>query len=173
MSFMNRRHRVKEFLARGDSRNRADGFTLIEVCLALMIVGAGVLVLFGLFPAGLKEAEYSVGDTRVALFADFVMSGLHANARNITDWDDWSDIGEFRSRATANVVPCSGSRQEIVYPADSDPTDARENIVKYTLEINEVGDYPGLRCAVLNVSAGKHGWMGTWFRTEFFYSGMK
>lgn len=66
-----------------------NGFSLVEVNLAILLVALGMVTLFGLFPAGLREGESAVKDTQVALFADFVMGGLRANASTITNWNDW------------------------------------------------------------------------------------
>ena len=161
-------------------RTGRSGFSLIEVCLAMIIVGSGILLLFGLFPAGLREAEYSVGDTHIGFFVDYVLSGLHANADNITEWDDWDNMSDFRSLVIGSLAdPVNG---EIRVTPSGDPKDVANDLefpagsgnkIRYMLNIERVSGHPNLRYAELNVSAGEHGWMGMWFRTEFFYSGMK
>jgi prepilin-type N-terminal cleavage/methylation domain-containing protein len=56
------------------------GFSLVEVCLALMVIAIGLLVLMALFPSGLKEMERATENTRTSLFADDKLNGYQANA---------------------------------------------------------------------------------------------
>ena len=71
--------------------SKRSGFTLIEVSLAVPVLGLGLMAAFGLFPAGVRQNEESTADTRAALFADFVLNGMHANAAAVTNWGDWKD----------------------------------------------------------------------------------
>ena len=79
------------------------GFSLVEVNLAILLVALGMLALFGLFPAGLREGELALTDTHAALFADYVLSGIEANASTMTVWNAWGDIGNFRTAIGKNV----------------------------------------------------------------------
>lgn len=60
------------------------GFSLVEVSLALLIVGVAMLTILGLFPAGLEQNARSIGDTRAALFAEEVCGALRVHAE--TNW---------------------------------------------------------------------------------------
>jgi len=147
------------------------GFSLVEVCLAMLIVGSGVLILFGLFPAGLKENEYSMGDTQIALFVDYAFCGMHANARKVTNWEDWTDQQQFLTLVLGIGSDNLGLEKtsdpiEIDYPVGSG------NVLKYKLSISKVDGTDALWGAKLDVSSGEEGWMGTTFYTEFFYRGM-
>lgn len=83
------------------------GFTLMEVALAVAVVTIGVLSLFALISAGLKESAKGVADTQAALFADSVFNGLGATSQSAAEagvvgtevkWCRfWAD---FRSGAT-------------------------------------------------------------------------
>ena len=70
---------------------RSNGFTLVEVSLALCIVAVGLLVLFGLFPMGLQLSEYAVLDTQEAMFADSVLGVIEANAMAVDSWETWTN----------------------------------------------------------------------------------
>ncbi len=70
-------------------RHKRAGFTLIEVSLAVLVLGLGLMVAFGLFPAGVRQNEESTADTRAALFADYVLNGMQANAATVTNWSEW------------------------------------------------------------------------------------
>lgn len=67
------------------------GFTLIEVSLAVLVVGLGLLSLFGLFPSGLRAGEEAAADTRAGLFASVVLEGMRANAAGIKVWSEWKE----------------------------------------------------------------------------------
>jgi prepilin-type N-terminal cleavage/methylation domain-containing protein len=73
------------------------GFTLIEVSLAVLVVGLGLLSLFGLFPSGLRAGEEASADTRAGLFATVVLEGMRANAAGIKVWSEWDDASMLGS----------------------------------------------------------------------------
>ncbi len=62
-------------------------FSLIEVMLALMVVSVGMLAILGLFPMALDQNARAVANSHAALFADEVLSGLHACAD-----DNWASL---------------------------------------------------------------------------------
>ena len=64
------------------------GFSLVEVSLALMIVGIGILAILGMFPAGLDQNSRAISDTRAAMFAQEVFGSLRVNAET-----NWQEIG--------------------------------------------------------------------------------
>jgi prepilin-type N-terminal cleavage/methylation domain-containing protein len=75
---------------------RRNGFSLVEVTLALLVISVGMLSLFSLFPAGLRENILSRADLRQAAFAEYVFSRLEARAGEIAgDWDKWDNTGPF------------------------------------------------------------------------------
>ncbi len=77
--------------ARPAGRGGTRGFTLVEVNLALLVIGVGLLALFGLFPVGLRQANLAAADSVQAIFADQVFNQLHANAATITNFNIWMD----------------------------------------------------------------------------------
>ncbi|MBU1693413.1 MAG: prepilin-type N-terminal cleavage/methylation domain-containing protein [Verrucomicrobia bacterium] len=89
------------------------GFTLVEVALALMVVGIGLMAVFGLFTSGLDTDKASMDDTMSAFFAEDVMSALMAQAVTMR-WDrlqyigaipaatdQWMNVSELTVRNTA------------------------------------------------------------------------
>ena len=155
------------------------GFSLVEVSLAVVMVGGCVLVLLSLFPAGLKQSENALMDTHVGLFADGVFSGIRANAFKIKKWGDWSDVTRFKALAVNNVtIPGGGG---LCIKADGG-VHAVEDLVApglglaYKMEVGEVSGRTDLRYASLNVCMGKKEeydeQKAVWFYTEFFYSSM-
>ncbi|OVE76980.1 hypothetical protein BVX97_00160 [bacterium E08(2017)] len=80
-----------------------EGFTLMEVNIAVAMVSVGLLAVFALFPLGLRESSLSVADNHEAMFANHVLSCVQANAMHITDWSVWSDDASFAFNATRDV----------------------------------------------------------------------
>jgi prepilin-type N-terminal cleavage/methylation domain-containing protein len=72
------------------ARGFRGGFSLVEVALALLVVGVGLLAVFGLFPTGMDANRRAVQETQMALFADYVMDGFRALASAVP----WSEVAE-------------------------------------------------------------------------------
>ena len=89
----------------GMHKGTGEGFSLVEVNVAILLVALGLLALFALFPAALREADRAVSDTHTALFADYVLNGLEANASGMANWSRWSDMNAFRTDVVSNVAP--------------------------------------------------------------------
>lgn len=74
------------------------GYSLVEVTLALLVVGIGLTSVFALFPEAMKNTRTAVSDTEVALFADYVFSTLAVGAAvdganfKINDTDDYASL---------------------------------------------------------------------------------
>jgi len=71
---------------------RRRGFTLMEVNLALLIMGIALVALLGLFPVGLRQADAATTDTTEAAFADLVLNSMRASAQTVTSWGDWTNL---------------------------------------------------------------------------------
>jgi uncharacterized protein (TIGR02598 family) len=87
------------------------GFSLIEVTLALLVVGLGLLAVFGLFGSGLQTNTQSQRETSTAFFAQQIMESVAS-----TNWTDLvsgvelsafettSGVKGYSSADTENVV---------------------------------------------------------------------
>lgn len=73
----------------------AAGFSMVEVALALLIVGIAMLTILGMFPMGLEQNYRSISDTHSALFAEEVFNTLQVHSER-----NWSKIG-------ANIISLS------------------------------------------------------------------
>ena len=90
---------------------QSDGFTLVEVCLAIAVMAVGVLSMCGLYSLGYRENRQSVEDVAAAGYADAYLAPLvqGLSATNMT-WTDWCQIGEkpssdsMRSKGVADAV---------------------------------------------------------------------
>jgi hypothetical protein len=164
----------------GQLRKGARGFSLVEVNLAILLVALGMLALFALFPSALREADTAITDTHTALFADYVLSGLEANASGMTNWNTWKDMAAFRPAVVASNTPGGIQVVQQAAPAATviGPVSFAGNDLRYVLEIGGSDTAtPQWRTASLWV------WSGTYitvtnfkpkaefFYTEFYYPG--
>ncbi len=78
--------------SRGGHRASCQGFSLIEVTLALMVIGVGILSVFQLFPSGLRSSIDATAETRVGQFADEVLNQVYADAAAETNSVDWLEV---------------------------------------------------------------------------------
>lgn len=145
------------------------GFSLIEVNLALFVVALGMLTMFTLFPAGLKQVEAAQSSTQEAMFAEHVFSTLRAKA--MADWN---------SLVTVQVSDLIGSAEpgsgiiKVEFPTGSSP----KSYIRAKLEVASI--VGGVRSASLWCRSGEYGASefssfqtnSAKFYTEFFYSGM-
>ncbi|MBO7298272.1 MAG: hypothetical protein J6V41_00505 [Kiritimatiellae bacterium] len=67
------------------------GFSLIEVNMAIFIAAAGLLSLFTLFPAGLRQSEMSSEDLYQSTYATSILQMIAGNIATIDDVDVWND----------------------------------------------------------------------------------
>jgi len=70
-------------------KNKA-GYSLIEVTLALLVAGVGLVAVFSLFPEGLKSSRGAVDAVEVSEFADYVFAMFQARASDTNVL--WSDF---------------------------------------------------------------------------------
>jgi type II secretory pathway pseudopilin PulG len=135
---------------------KKSGFSLIEVNMAVLVIGLGLLVLFGLFPAGLKEGENGAVDTQCALFAESVLEGLRGEAHNkpeLLDWNIWENINSFAANLTLSSPAVQGDattiqtalqvRGPIEFPVGASP----KTFICYVMQITN-GDPQNMTRAV-------------------------
>ena len=97
------------------------GFSLIEVSLALMVVGFGLLGIFHLFPAGLRASFDATAETRIGQFADEVLNELHAMGADVSA-GNWSGVYGSSEAVTlygGASIPLDGSEALVQYPQGS------------------------------------------------------
>ena len=147
------------------------GFTLIEVALAVLAIGLGLMSIFALFPAGLQNAEDDAIDTRAALFADTVFEGIRGNAAMLTNAADWTSFSTKASNIVGlKTLTTGGGVDQVLFPLSN--ADLPANYLRYTLVLTPIG---GARVsATLEICNGKYGEFvpQNAFYTEFVYMGM-
>jgi hypothetical protein len=159
------------------SRITKQGFTLVEVALAVLAVGLGLVTVFGLFPAGLQNASDDAADTRAGLFAGAVFSGMRGASiavTNVSTWDtkDTDFIGSSMEVEGATVT-FNGASHSVKFPNAA--ADEPDNYLRYiiSIEVAKAGT-PKTYSATLAMCDGRYGAFTTQnvFYTEFYYTGM-
>jgi len=136
---------------------KSSGFSLIEVSLAILLVGIGLLSLFSLFPLALKESDLAIEDTQEALFADHVLSGIWGNAMAIDSWSAWSNVTSF----TEGIYPVSSNmvvaahNQYVAFPEPEHDAVARP--LRYRLTITPMVTDSPRKTVRLEVKSGRYG----------------
>jgi len=152
-------------IEKSELKKHKSGFSLVEVNLAIFVVAIGLLTLFTLFPAGLKEGEAGHADTQTSLFADYVLTTLRTEALAVIS-DDWESL----------PVQFPSGIKEKKLDAIEFPTGSGQ-YVRYYLEIVDSGDNYQVR---LWVAGGRYGTnlirtfkeSSKMYYTELFFSGM-
>jgi hypothetical protein len=151
------------------ANRKQDGFTLIEVALAVLAMGLGILVIFSLIPASLRLAEDGRADTRCGEFTEVVMQGMRAKAAAITNWAEWNNPRYFTNAITADILLDSGVPQDLRIGAvvtNRFPLNGTK--LRYKLTVNTGG-----HSAFLEVCDGEYGLFDSMVSayTEFAYQG--
>lgn len=170
-------HEMHEKTQNGKIAEHLSGFSLIEVSLAILVIAFGLLVLFTLFPLGVRESEMGIIDTYEAMFADHVLSGMEGNALAITNCSTWINMATFSNEVVSGIYPIDPSYgygwsrtqvgDEIKFPAN-----AVDRYLRYKLTILDDG---ARKTAELKVKSGKYGDFDRnahVYLTELIYLGM-
>jgi hypothetical protein len=156
------------------------GFSLVEVNLAIFVVAAGLLVIFSLFPMGLKESELSMEDTQEAMFAEYVLGTMEGNAMLITDPTVWQGAA-FNAAVMQEIgftltVWNHITDPDTLLPQKFPPSNTDELYMKYILTIT---NYPNStswdrKKVQLTLKSGKYGRVadGRVYITELVFTGM-
>lgn len=151
-------------------KTNRDGFSLVEVCIALLVLSVGVFSLFAIFPAGLKESESGVADTHEAMFADRILSAFEGKASNMTNWNDWTDMDVFKDRLIETLdVPQFKFDQETL---TCFPQGGATNI-RYKAAIHELNPDHSRKKVLIQVKYGKYGQLvnGSVYSCDLIYLG--
>jgi len=152
-------------------------FSLIEVNLAVFLVAAGLLVLFSLYPLGLRESEMALTDTQEAMFADFVLGAMKGNALSKTNWSQWTsgDFVDGGSIGGYSIVQ-AGSRAEEPKFVTEFPYGSGYPLQYHLLvETYPSGSDGSRKRVILSVKGGKYGKMNIetkCYVTDLVYMGM-
>ena len=101
-------------------KSTSNGFSLVEVVLAIGVLSAGILSMCGLYTLGYRENRQSVEDVTAVAYADAYLAPLAAglSATNMT-WSEWCKIGTKLEGVEVYVWP-AGGWAAYVRPIDND-----------------------------------------------------
>ena len=136
---------------------RKSGFTLVEVALALLVVGVGIVAIFGLFPAGMEAGRRTVNETQAALFAEEVFAAYRslASVTNLaTAANAQVPVAAPEQWSSPPLIIPDGSVQTCVLRAFASPNSI-ERALRYRLTIGSSGPY--IRTVSLRVFPGEFG----------------
>ena len=169
-------------MKRARSRYSA-GFSLVEVSLALLVIGLGMLAVFSLFPSGLSMNKRAADETQSAMFANDVLDAY----RGMFDVDpnQWPKMGGpdyarnpglgptagsmWKNGATVRVVSASASLVTLVYT--NNWSGMAENAWRYRLTFDDVTGRAGrVKYANVQVLSGEYGRSNNMveFYTEYY-----
>lgn len=128
-----------------------NGFSLVEVTMALLIVGVGLVALLGLFPSGLDAASSSMNDIRASTFANEVFNSYRAIATFAPE--EWPAMNAawwtMNSKFPPPSVQFDNSASDLRPRANIGMTTnlyikngLQEYAIRYELEIDSLGEVP-------------------------------
>ena len=121
-----------------------NGFTLIEVCLVMMIFGIAVSSLMALFPVSLRQGNQAVSDSIVTTFGDAVMNAIAGKASSMQsekDWAYWQNETSFKNEVVNGLAVYNGGDKLVANGNDRTVDDylgLKGVAIKYNLEIARV-----------------------------------
>ncbi|MEY2480538.1 MAG: hypothetical protein QOI04_1465 [Verrucomicrobiota bacterium] len=90
---------------------RQSGFSLVEVTLAIGIIGFALLAIFGLIPVGLKSSRDAVDDTKTSLMAQDIFNRVKSEVATdqlAMPWTNSSGKDTFQLRWNQTILPATG-----------------------------------------------------------------
>lgn len=129
------------------------GFSLIEVVLALGVVGFSLVAILGVFPTGLAANRSSVSDTRAAQIANAVTATIDAQGAAFSNVQCYGLTLDLAALTTGDA---DIRKLYVSYPSPTTPvvsaTQTADSI--YTVELRFNND-PPLNAAPTTLGAGK------------------
>ena len=170
-------------------RSSNSGFSLVEVSLALLVIGLGLLAVFGLFPSGLGMNKRSIDETQCAMFANDVFEAyrgtfdadpnvwpLMGASPNNDAYLEATAGGRWPDNVTVMVVAASSPFRTIVYSnwvnvEGGTWLKVAQNSWRYHLTFDDVTGRVGrIKYANLKVLHGEYGFSNNLveFYTEYY-----
>lgn len=138
-----------------NNRLRA-GFSLVEVALALLVAGVGMLSVFALFPAALDMNKRAIDDSQTALYAQEVFNGFRSATVGFSMLDNHHvDCTAPSIWKNANALWVGkGSGVNVFEFSDSPIVDFA---LRYNMSIATVANHPNLKFLRIELFNGQEG----------------
>jgi len=127
-----------------EKTRNAEGFTLVEIALALLVVAIGAVSIMGLFPAGLQSNKRALDETRVAMFAEDVLGGVKT-VIEATPWHLVEDKLQFIGVPTVapdlfanNTIRADGNEGKYRYAYGTSESILDAGSVRYKLDVDVI-----------------------------------
>lgn len=162
----------------------AGGFSLVEVSLALLVIGLGMLAVFGLFPSGLSMNKGSIDETQSSIFANDILDAYRGafsadpNLLKLMGPPYGNDIGvgptaasawrDYGAAVTIEVVQADADFKKVLYMNWAGVT---QNVWRYRLTFASVTGRAGrVKYARMQVISGEYGSSNNMveFYTEYY-----
>lgn len=102
-------------------KSSRSGFTLVEIALALLVAGLGIMGVFALFPQAMDTSRKSVDASEISAFADFVFDGLQTRVDDTNyTWTSFDGSGANHARVNASHALLINT-QKLVTASNSAP----------------------------------------------------
>jgi Tfp pilus assembly protein PilV len=138
------------------------GFSMVEVVLAVLVLGIGVLTVVGLMSGGLQMSKGGTDDLQVAMFANDVMEGMQERASVATNATPFSGAIQIVLAAAplkptaapmwagGETIEASSGQRVFHYTPQADPNNTVDFVCRYQLQ---VGDAPASVASVAAVQS--------------------
>ena len=103
-------------------RNRASGFTLVELAMASFLVAVGLLAVFALLRRGIDTEGFSGEEIRETLFAETAFATIRAAADHAAATDTWTSFWEDFESCKTNLPLPGAFRDAQASIGDDDPS---------------------------------------------------
>lgn len=101
---------------------RVDGFSLIEVVLALGVVAFSLVAILGVFPAALSQNRKGISDTRAAQLIRMIVATIDSQASNFSAIDCFGATLDLSNSSTTTAPVILYAEYPSLY-GQSPPTD--------------------------------------------------
>lgn len=99
------------------NKDTKNGFTIIEILLAMFVLGIGVIGILALFPVGIQRTKESVDDSIASMYADSIKSAI-INAMRGQETSGWVTMNHNGCRnGSYRFLPPTMPGGVQVYPA--------------------------------------------------------
>jgi hypothetical protein len=76
-------------------RVKSDGFSLMEVNMAVFVMSVGILGMIALYPLGLRESTQGQADLKQSMLAEYLLhQAVGIASRGDLDWGTWSQFAK-------------------------------------------------------------------------------
>lgn len=138
------------------------GFSLVEVALAMLVVGVGLFGVFALFPAGTEANRKAIQETQISQVAEFILNGFRYESEQVA-WREVKNEDTFSIAPLASVyawenpqeVEAGSGVKKLTFSALKNP-DIEEMSFRYELTVGDLNS-DNRKYILLDIWYGSYG----------------